>query len=288
MCYFFPMRIALAQITPILGDLEKNFERHRQYIENARQNKVDLLVFPELSLTGYSLKDLTPEVALHPQENPYFQEFKERSRDIAFVIGFVEEKQRGLLYNASAYFSGGELLHVHRKVFLPTYGMFEESKFFAQGKNVRTFSTPFGPTGMAICYDFLHLGTGYLLFAGGAEIILTVSAAPGRGISEHEAYGSSHMWELMGEALSRFSTSFVIYCNRVGIEDGVTFAGGSFIYDPSGKQIARAPLLDEDFLIRDIDLEDLRTRRRHRTYKRDDKPEIVLTALQRIIADHED
>jgi len=282
------MRIALVQTAPVLGDLENNYDRHIQYIENACRNKVDLLVFPELSLTGYTLKDMTQEVALHPHEHPYFQKFKELSRDIALVIGFVEEKQRGLLYNSSAYFSGGELLHVHRKVFLPTYGMFEEAKFFAQGKNFRTFTTPFGPSGMMICYDFLHLGAGYLLFAGGAEIIIAISAAPGRGISEDEAYATTHMWELMGEALSRFSTSYVLYCNRVGIEDGKTFAGGSFIYDPAGQQVARAPLLEEAFLIQDIDLEDLRARRRHRTYKRDDKPEIVLTALQRIIANYED
>ncbi len=282
------MRIALAQTAPILGDLKKNFERHCQSIENARQEKVDLLVFPELSLTGYTLKDLTAEVALHPHEHPYFRKFKELSRNLSFVVGFVEERQRGLLYNASAYFSEGKILHVHRKVFLPTYGMFEEGKFFAQGKNFRTFSSPFGPSGMMICYDFLHLGAGYLLFAGGAEIIIAISAAPGRGITERSEYATTHMWELMGESLSRFSTSYVVYCNRVGIEDGKTFAGGSFIYDPAGNQIARAPLIEEDFLIRDIDLEELRSRRRHRTYKRDDKPEIVLTALQRIIADHED
>ncbi len=98
------MRIALAQTAPVLGDLENNYDRHIQYIENACRNKVDLLVFPELSLTGYTLKDITQEVALHPHEHPYFQKFKELSRDIAFVIGFVEEKQRGLLYNSSAYF----------------------------------------------------------------------------------------------------------------------------------------------------------------------------------------
>ena len=96
----------------------------------------------------------------------------------------MEKKDNGLFFNSAAYLSEGEINHIHRKVFPPTYGMFEEIKFFAQGKNFHTFSAPIGKTGMMICYDFLQLGAGYLLFAGGADIIIVLSAAPGRGHSE--------------------------------------------------------------------------------------------------------
>jgi predicted amidohydrolase len=141
---------------------------------------------------------------------------------------------------------------------------------------------------MMICRDFLHYGASYLLFAGGSEVIIVISAAPGRGVSEKEAYETSRMWELMGETISRFSTAFVFYCNRVGFEDGKHFAGGSFICDPMGKLLARAPYLEEDFLVHDINLSEVGRARKKWPYKRDDKPEVILESLKRIVREYED
>jgi NAD+ synthase (glutamine-hydrolysing) len=285
---FSIMKVAIAQIVPHLGDVEKNFDVHLNLVERAQKNKVDLLIFPELSLTGYTLQDFVPEVAIKPYESPLFQRLKQLSEDMSLVVGFVEEKERGLFFNSAAYLSDGEILHIHRKVFLPTYGMFEELKFFGQGKNFLTFESPFGKTGLMICYDFLHYGAGYLLFSGGSEIVIVLSAAPGRGISGEDGWETSHIWELMGESLSRFSTSFVIYANRVGFEDGKSFAGGSFIYNPGGKLLAKAPYGDEAFMVTDIDLDEIRAFRKKWPYKRDEKPEIVLEALKRIVKNYED
>jgi NAD+ synthase (glutamine-hydrolysing) len=282
------MKVAIAQIAPHLGDLEKNFDVHLNLVERAQKNKVELLIFPELSLTGYTLQDFVPEVAIKPYESPLLQRLKQLSEDMSLVVGFVEEKERGLFFNSAAYLSDGEILHIHRKVFLPTYGMFEELKFFGQGKNFLTFESPFGKTGLMICYDFLHYGAGYLLFSGGSEIVIVLSAAPGRGISGEDGWETSHIWELMGESLSRFSTSFVIYANRVGFEDGKSFAGGSFIYNPGGKLLAKAPYGDEAFMVTDIDLDEIRAFRKKWPYKRDEKPEIVLEALKRIVKNYED
>ncbi len=282
------MKVALAQISPRLADVEKNFEIHLRYIEKAKKRHVDLLVFPELGLTGYTLKDLVEEVAVSAGDNPYFEEFKAQSRALSLVVGFVEERERGLFYNSAACFSAGKILDIHRKVFLPTSGMFEEGRFFAQGKNFHSFSTPFGKAGMMICRDFLHYGASYLLFAGGSEVIIVISAAPGRGVSEKEAYETSRMWELMGETISRFSTAFVFYCNRVGFEDGKHFAGGSFICDPMGKLLAKAPYLEEDFLIHDININEVGRARKKWPYKRDDKPEVILESLKRIVRGYED
>lgn len=282
------MKIALAQITPHLGNIEKNFTLHLESIERAKKAKVDLIVFPELSLTGYTLKDLVEEVALIPEKDRCFKELKAISKEISLVFGFVEEKERGLFFNSAAYLSGGKILHLHRKVFLPTFGIFEEGKFFAHGKNFATFDTPFGKTGMMICRDFLHYGACYLLFAGGSEIIIILSAAPGRGASKGEGYETSHMWELMGETISQFSTVFLIYCNRVGFEDGKSFAGGSFIYNPSGQLMAKASYIEEDFLIQEVSLEDIRNVRKKWPYKRDDKPEVILEALKRIVREYGD
>lgn len=281
------MRITLAQISPRLGDIEHNLDTHLEQIVQAKKNNVDLLVFPELSLTGYTLKDLTPEVSIDPATDPAVQKIRKICQGISVVFGLVEESRDGLIYNSSAFVSQGEICHIHRKVFLPTYGMFEEGKFFAQGKKFQTFPTVFGPAGMMICYDFLHYGASYLLFAGGADLIIVISAAPGRGISQGQAYATSHMWELMGETISRFSSAFVIYCNRAGTEDGKAFAGGSFIYSPAGELLAKASYADEDLVTADIDLSQIRAIRRKWPYKRDEKPEIIWRALEAIIRGNE-
>jgi predicted amidohydrolase len=282
------MKAALAQMTPRLGDLQYNLKLHQNIAAKAKKENVDLLIFPELSLTGYTLKDLTQEVAIDPKKNSVFKKIRALSQGMSLVFGFVEAGEDGLIYNSSAFLSQGQTLHIHRKVFLPTYGMFEEGKFFAQGKNFRTFSTPFGKAGMMICYDFLHYSASYLLFAGGSGLNIITSAAPGRGFTDEQSFTTSSMWELMGKTISRFSSAFVFYCNRVGLEDGKVFAGGSFIYNPAGNLIAQAPYVDEDFLVVDIDLEEIKTFRKKWPYKRDDKPEIILEALKRIIKDYED
>lgn len=278
----------MAQISPKLGDTRHNLRLHMDYIQKAKKKNVDLLIFPELSLSGYTLKDLVEHVAIRPETDPMFKKLKALSQGISFILGFAEEKARGIFFNSAAYFSQGKIAHIHRKIYLPTYGMFEELKFFGPGSNFRTFPTPFGKTGMLICYDFLHISSSYLLFVGGSELIIVISAAPGRGISKDESYASARMWELMGEAVSRFFQAFVFYCNRVGYEDGKSFAGGSFIFDPGGKLLAQSPYVDEHFLVRNIDLEDIRRFRKNRPYKRDEKPEVILEAFKRIMENYED
>jgi NAD+ synthase (glutamine-hydrolysing) len=282
------VKVALAQISPHLGDLRKNLDLHLETIEKVRRRKAHLVIFPELSLTGYTLMDLVPEAALDPARHPVFQKLVAASRTIDIVLGFVEERGRGLFYNSAAYLGGGRIIHVHRKAFLPTGGMFEEAKFFAAGKNFRTFATSFGKAGLMVCRDFLSYGAGYLLFASGVDLIIVISAAPGRGITAGDAFVTSRMWELMGEAISYFSTAFVVYCNRVGFEDGKAFAGGSFIFDPSGRRLVKAPEAEEDLVLADLRIEDIRAARKKWTFKRDDRPEVILHSLQRIVGNYED
>lgn len=284
------MKIALAQISPRLGNIQKNLELHLETIEKARRQKVRLLVFPELSLTGYLLKDLVETVALDGRTSPVFKTLRAQSRDLSLVVGFVEEKpkNKGLFYNSAAFLDKGRVLHIHRKVFLPTSGMFEEGRFFAAGRNFRTFEAPGGNTGLLICRDFLHYAASYLLFAGGSEILIVISAAPGRGLAGKAGFATSRMWELMGEAISRFSSAFVIYCNRVGLEDGIVFAGGSFIFDPFGRRLAQARYFEKDLVVYDLDLGEIRKARKNWPWKRDDKPEVILESLRRIVRDYED
>lgn len=277
------MKIALAQIKPVLGNIKENLAIHRDMFQQAEENGADLLVFPELSLTGYTLKDMVADVALHPENHTVFRELKKWSRSMSLVVGFAEEKERGIYTNSAAYIEQGEIKHIHRKVFLPTYGMFEEKKFFGTGRTFTPFLTPWGKAGMMICYEFLFYGAGYIYFTAGADILITISAAPGRGMAQSMEFESSRMWELMAETLSRFSTAFVVYCNRTGVEDGKTFAGGSFIYGPTGNRLAKAPDAEENLLVTDINLDDLNEARKHLHYKRDNQPEILLENLRRII-----
>src|SRR3990172_5948728 len=134
------LTLALAQIAPKLGDVDSNLEKHLDFIKQAKAQKADLLVFPELSLTGYVLQDIVPTVAHHPtDDDPIFKPLLQASRDLDLVVGFGDEDTRHRFYIASAYLSGGRVLHVHHKVYLPTYGLFDEGRFFAWGDSVRAF-----------------------------------------------------------------------------------------------------------------------------------------------------
>jgi NAD+ synthase (glutamine-hydrolysing) len=275
-------------MAPRLGAVEENLERHLRFIDRAKKRKAGLVVFPELSLTGYTLMDLVPEVAIDPSRSPVLARLKAASRGIDVVFGFMMEKMRGIYHNTAAYLSAGKVVHLHRKVFLPTGGMFEEAKFFARGRSFSAFDTPLGRAGLMVCRDFLSIASSYLLFADGAELIIVISAAPGRGLSEEAGFATGRMWRLMGEAVSYFSTSFVVYCNRVGFEDGKAFGGGSFVFSPAGRLLFLASEVDEEFAFIELDQEEVRSTRTRWTFKRDDEPEIVLRSLARIVRDHED
>jgi len=284
------MKIALAQIVPKLGEVEANVETHLEILEKARKRKAELVCFPELGLTGYTLKDLVEEVALDPAADPRFRKVVAATRGLSAVVGFVEESpsDKGLFYNAAAFIADRRVLHVHRKVFLPTGGIFEEAKFFAQGREFRTFQAPFGRAGLLICRDFLQFGSSYVHYAAGADAIICISAAPGRGVAGGDAFETSRMWELMGEAVSYFSTAYVIYANRAGSEDGVTFAGGSFVYAPGGRLVARGASVDPDLVVCRIDMEEVREARKKWLFRRDEKPEAVWRSLERIVRAPED
>jgi len=286
------MKIALAQISPTLGNIDQNLKLHLDLIRKAVARKADLVVFPELSLTGYTLKDLAAEVAIRPGKSATFRKLLEASRKIDLVFGFVEEAadDPGLIYNAAAYLSRGRILHLHRKVFLPTSGMFEEGRFFASGRQFRPFDTGKVRAGLLVCRDFLHYGSSYCHFAGGAGLIITISAAPGRGAEDPEAQGfeTSRMWELMGESISFFSSAVVVYCNRVGYEDGAVFAGGSFIYDPFGRLVARLPYLEEDFAVLEVELSEIARARRSWPFRRDERPEVIWQSLEKIIRESDE
>lgn len=278
------LRLALAQISTHLGEITANLEKHIDWVKRARQEKAELILFPELSLTGYALQDLAASVACRPTaEDAAFAHLLKVSHEMDLVVGFVEEDHRNRFYIASAYLSHGEVLHVHRKVYLPTYGMFDEGRFFAAGNSVRAFQTRFGRTGMLICEDFWHASLPYLLWMDGADIFLFSSASPGRGLNAGPKLESSAWVEHTNQAYAGLFTSFVAHVNRVGFEDGINFWGGSTVFDPNGSLLAQAPYFEESFLVVEMDLNQLHRTRARLPLLRDEKKDLVQKEMSRIL-----
>ena len=278
------VKIGLAQITPKLGDVEANLALHLQQIEEAADQGVELLVFPELSLTGYRLQDLTYSVAIRPTANdPVFGRLLEASRDLDLVVGFVEADKRQKFHIVGAYLSGGELVYMHRKVYLPTYGMFDEGRYFAWGNSLRAFDTRFGRVGILICEDFWHISPPYLLWLDGADILILTSASPGRGVATEQKIGSAKWVEHINQAYASIFTNFIVHCNRTGFEDGVNFWGGSTVYDPEGVMIAQGPYYEEALVTTRLDLNQIRRTRTRLPLLRDERVALTMREMERIV-----
>ena len=276
------LNLALAQINTKLGDIKANLEKHLAMLHQAKIQGADLLIFPELSLTGYVLQDLTASVALSPSpKDPVIKSLLHASEDIDVVFGFVEVDERYRYYISAAYLSEGKLIHVHRKVYLPTYGIFDEKRYFAAGNSFRAFDTRFGRMGLLICEDFWHVSSPYTLWMDGADIMLFTSASPGRGVTE-EILGSAQWVETVNRSYAGLFTTFVAHANRVGFEDGLNFWGGATVYDPDGKLVVKAPYDKEGITIAELDLNQLRRTRIRLPMLRDERSDVVLKELQRI------
>ena len=277
------MNIALAQINTVLGDPAANLEKHLAYIRQARSGGADLLIFPELSLTGYALQDLAASVAHRPRpDDPIFAPLLEASRGLDLVVGFVDEDPRHCFFIAAAYLSGGEILHVHHKVYLPTYGLFDEGRFFAWGDSIRAFDTRFGRMGIAICEDFWHASPPYLLWLDGADLLIFTSASPGRGLHDDEKLESARWVEHINRAYASLFTAFVAHANRVGYEDGLNFWGGSTVFDPDGNLLGQGPCHEEALVQVEVDLNQLHRTRARLPLLRDERTALVQREMMRI------
>ncbi len=245
------LRIGLAQIDCKLGDRAANLDRHIEWIEKARKEGVELLAFPELSLTGYRLLHLTSRMALRA-DAPEVLRLAEAAGDMAVVFGMVEEDAAGVLYNSAVLVRGGRVEHVHRKLYLPTYGIFQEGRFFGPGERLEPAPIADRRFGLLICEDLWHPGLARSLAIAGMKILLVISAGPGR-IGADEEPASQESWELLTRSTALVNTCWVLYVNRAGWEEGSFYAGGSHVVRPGGELVQSAAVLDEDLLITDID-----------------------------------
>jgi predicted amidohydrolase len=281
-----PLRIALAQVAPRLGLVDENLELHRALIADARSAGSGLVVFPELGLTGYLLQDLAAEVAMR-LDDPRLAGLAAETGGLSAVVSFVEESADHRLFIAAALLEDGSLRHVHRKLYLPTYGLFDERRFFAPGDALRALPSRLGVgVGLAVCEDFWHLAVPALLALDGAQLLVNVSASPGRDLAAvHEVgLGTAASWRTLLRAYAQLTTSVVVFCNRVGVDESISFWGGSTVVAPSGETVFEAPLYEEGLFVAEVALADVRRERISLPLLRDERPELVVRELERIVA----
>ena len=286
--------LALAQIAPVLGDLAQNVAMHQKNLAEAKAAGADLVIFPELSLTGYQLQDLAPEVAMRRNDPRLLALATLTAGGPSAVVSFVESTDDHRLYAAAALLERGEVRHVARKCYLPTYGRFYERRFLAAGDAIRaTRASIGGPSvtgdvgiGIGVCEDFWHPTLPSILAQDGAELLINVAAGPARGASvdADEGLGSAASWGTLLRATAALTTSYVAFTNRVGVDESLIFWGGSRVIGPDGVVLAEAPLFEEALLLAEIDLDEVGRARSALPLLRDERLELTRRELDRIIA----
>ncbi len=272
----------MAQFSPVLGDVGANLDKHLSYVREAVEARAKILVFPELGLTGYQTQDLTLEVA-RPVHHPEIQLLVDASREIDILFSFVEEAEDYRFYVSAVYASGGSILHIHRKAYLPTYGMFDERRYFAAGDSFETFRTALGKTGVMICEDAWHLSSPYLLAMNGATVVFVPASSPWRNAMAAEDLGSHAFWRQLLQTYAQLLGLHVVFVNRVGYEDGVHFYGGSGVVGPDGSWIAQAKSNEETLVFAEIDVRATRRARYTTPLVRDERMDIVKRQLDGIL-----
>lgn len=254
------MRLALAQLDCALGDVQENARRASAAIDEARQQGADLVVFPELNLTGYALGSVSDDVALRP-DSPTIMRLAEEAGDMGLVLGFVEDGPVHT-YNSAIYLERGVRMHLQRKTFLPTYGRFEEHKHFSSGQSLRAFDSALARFALLICNDVWQPPLPFLAIHDGARVLLVPSCSSLEADAGTDPAEVQSDWRTLLCFHARFLQSYMVFVNRVGEEAGVNFWGGSMVVDPWGQVVAEAPRHTAAVVLADLDLDAVRRRRR--------------------------
>ena len=279
-------RIALAQVAPRLGEVDANLEIAADALRRAAAEGAQLTVLPELALTGYLLQDLVPEVSMRADDPRLAALSREAPPDMLLAVGFVEETDDHRYANSAALLGGGAVLGIHRKVYLPTYGLFDEGRFTRPGDRVRTHEVgePFGRIGLSVCEDFWHASLPMLQALDGAELLVNIAAGPSRAPGSAAGLMAIAGWHKMQDTYALLGTVPVAFCNRVGNEEGLTFWGGSRVIGPDGATVVEAPLWEEALVVGTLDTDDLRMQRYSLPILADERLELTRRELDRIIA----
>ena len=279
-------RIALAQVAPRLGDLDANLDLVRDRVRASAAEGAQLTVLPELALTGYLLQDLVPEVAV-AADDPRLLGIGADAPGMLVAVGFVEETAEHRYCNSVALVRDGALVGLHRKVYLPTYGLFDEGRFTRTGDRIRTHDAgaPIGRIGLSVCEDFWHPSLPMLQALDGASLLVNVAAGPSRAPGGPAGLAAIAGWHKMQDTYALLGTVPLAFCNRVGNEEGLTFWGGSRVVAADGSTVVQAPLWEEALVVGTLDTDDLRTQRYGLPVLADERLELVRRELDRIIGE---
>jgi predicted amidohydrolase len=275
------VRIALAQVDCALGDLEQNLARTREVLERARAEGADIVVFPELSLSGYSVGRVSEDISLEAVDDQIARRLGDDA-GLGVVVGFVEAG-RLHTYNSAAYIDGGVLIHVHRKLYLPTYGAYDERKHFSPGQAMRAFDTDFGPMAVLICNDVWQPALPFIAVQDGARVIIVPANS-----ARNRFPGGTDMqreWRDINRFHARMLESYVVFVNRVGSEGELEFWGGSHVVDPWGEIVAEAPLDEPALITVELDLEQVRRRRREMPLIKEARLALINREIERLASE---
>jgi predicted amidohydrolase len=255
------MKVSLAQVGATLGDIDANVERAHEIVDTAVQRSSDVIVFPELHLSGYSIGDVDVDLSLRP-DDPRIEDLASHAGSAGVLLGFVEAGPRGPhTYNSAAFYRDGRLVHLHRKLYLPAYAPFQERNHFTPGPGLEAFSLGADTrSAVLICNDAWQPQLAFLAVQDGAKVLLVPAASAQSRFPEH--YDSHEYWHDITHFYGRMFQVFVVFVNRVGEEGALRFWGGSHVIDPWGNVVAEAAQGAEELLTVDIDLSEVR-RRRH-------------------------
>lgn len=262
------IKLALAQMASKREDKRDNLKRIEDITIKAKNQGVDLVIFPELFLTGYVVRDQIYELAEiipGPSTQRIEQVAKETGMYIIFGMPELSEKTRATVFNTAVFIGPKGFIGKYRKMYLPTHSVFEEKRHFRPGYQAPSFDTPIGKIGLCICYDIFFPEVTRLTRLNGAQLIVCISASP----AVRRSY-----FEILTAARALENTAFLAYVNLVGIEDGLQFWGGSRLVSPTGDVIVKAKYDEEDFVICDVNYSDIRPAETFIPTLRDLRPEL--------------
>lgn len=273
------LSIGLAQITTVPGAIADNLARHEAMVREACGRGADLVVFPELSLTGCAIADHMPAVA-RAIDSAELAALTALSRDVSIVVGFVERGRSGQTYNSLAYLEEGVVRHIHRKVYLVSAEGISERRLFAEGRSVRAFESRFGRFALINCEDAWHVSVPYLAVMDGAQLLLTCAATPTGPATQ---LPSDELWLTINRAYAVLFEAFNVFVNRTGTEGGLHFFGGSHVVDPRGAVVAAGPIDEETIVMAEIDLAQVTAQRFDVSYVRDERLALTARELDRLL-----
>jgi len=245
-----PVSLLLAQTGPKLGNKERNLKQISEQVSKARRKNVDLLIFPELHLTGYTMKDEVTDLAESiPGPSTLKVETMAREHGVHVIFGMPEESEvKGVIHNTAVFVGPKGLVGKYRKIHLPTHSVFEERRYYRPGQEASVFRPNIGIIGLSICYDLYFPELTRLQALQGAELVVCISASPGLRRRFFEGFCLSRAME---------NAVYLAYVNRVGIEEGLQFWGGSRIIAPNGSVLGQCKYDVEEFQICKIDLSEV-------------------------------